>query len=340
MKTFQSTSIFLFLLFIGAAIQSTAQVNADIEGIIRSSQPFPEFQLFDSGIGQFRVEGSLYEVSNTINLAAFYDDLIFSSSTSGLVEERMRIDATTGNVGIGTNDPLQRLHAKGGNIMVENGSFYMLDGTQALFIDNVNGDLSIKTPGPAGSTQFYIEDEDGHIGINTNSPQNILHIKQTEVNDGIRLEASADTDYWTTYIDAADDFNFAYNGVLKAYILDTDGLYVQNSDRRLKNSIEPVQSVLDKVMQLKPSKYYYNQATRPDQKSWGFIAQEVEAVFPEIVKEKDGYKALAYDNFAIMSIKAIQEQQEIILSQADDIDRLNQQLINVLQRLNQLESGK
>ena len=75
-------------------------------------------------------------------------------------------------------------------------------------------------------------------------------------------------------------------------------------------------------MKLKPSKYYYKNVGHQDRKSWGFIAQEVEKYFPEIVREKNGYKGLAYDDFAILSIKAIQEQQAIIEEQQSENDEL------------------
>jgi hypothetical protein len=39
----------------------------------------------------------------------------------------------------------------------------------------------------------------------------------------------------------------------------------------------------------------------------GFIAQEVQPLFPDVVDEKDGYFAIAYDGFGPVAIGAIQE---------------------------------
>jgi hypothetical protein len=95
-----------------------------------------------------------------------------------------------------------------------------------------------------------------------------------------------------------------------AYILDTTGEYVVNSDERLKRDIEPLPSVLDNVMQLQASSYQFvNQSNQDTRRSIGFIAQDVQPLFPELVSEKDGTLGLSYAQFAVVAIKAIQEQQ-------------------------------
>ena len=44
----------------------------------------------------------------------------------------------------------------------------------------------------------------------------------------------------------------------------------------------------------------------------GFIAQEMEAIIPEVVNGEDGSKGLAYGHLTAVLVKAIQEQQTII----------------------------
>lgn len=79
--------------------------------------------------------------------------------------------------------------------------------------------------------------------------------------------------------------------------------------------------VLDNVMKLKPSTYDYVNIDNPENRSWGFIAQEVEKIFPEIVLQSGEFKGLSYDNFAVIAIKAIQEQQKIIEQQQAMLDQ-------------------
>lgn len=162
------------------------------------------------------------------------------------------------------------------------------------------------------------------VGIGVSTTWSDLHIKQSSTingNSGVRLEYKTNGKHWNTYIDSADDYNFRYNDALKAYIKDEDGMYTIPSDGRLKKKVENIGTTLDKIMRLRPVKYFYKNAARSKYKTHGFIAQEVEGIFPAFVSEKDGFKALAYDNFAIISIKAIQELKQTIDEQATSINQ-------------------
>lgn len=80
------------------------------------------------------------------------------------------------------------------------------------------------------------------------------------------------------------------------------------SDIRLKTNIEKIENALDKVCELSGYTYDMN-----NQRHSGVIAQEVEKVLPEVVKDReDGYKTVAYGNMVGLLIEAIKElKQEI-----------------------------
>lgn len=88
------------------------------------------------------------------------------------------------------------------------------------------------------------------------------------------------------------------------------------SDKRLKKNINPIKSSLDKILKLNAVEYEWNEITGV--KNYGFIAQEVEEVIPEIIryyedKELEGGKmTLHYESFIAHLTKSIQEQQKII----------------------------
>lgn len=66
------------------------------------------------------------------------------------------------------------------------------------------------------------------------------------------------------------------------------GSWVMSSDERLKTKIEPQTHALSRVMQLKPSSYEYNTDLPYGFSAGihhGFIAQDVEKVFPELVSD-------------------------------------------------------
>jgi hypothetical protein len=163
------------------------------------------------------------------------------------------------------------------------------------------------------------------VGIGRDFVTADLDIKQDFVSGngrGIKLEREDNTDDWRMYIGAGSDLGFAFNNTVKGMIDDATGDYVPSSDMRLKRDISPLGNVLDKINQLQPKTYQFIDDIS-NTKAIGFIAQEVEIVFPEIVREReDGYKGLAYDNFSVIAIQAIKEQQVIISQQQAIINDL------------------
>ena len=111
------------------------------------------------------------------------------------------------------------------------------------------------------------------------------------------------------------------------------------SDKRLKQNINTLNYGLETLMQLNPVSYEWNPAAYTKLTSQkelsknfqgtqvGFIAQEVEALIPEVVKEvKDGYKSLEYHNLTAVIVQAVKEQQTIIEAQKLAIEELSQQV--------------
>ena len=93
------------------------------------------------------------------------------------------------------------------------------------------------------------------------------------------------------------------------------------SDARLKDDIETIDNALDKVKSLRGVQYVWNKGSRKGQKDLGVVAQEVEQVLPEIVREKEmpllddsgeKYKTVDYEKMVGVLIEAIKEQQKQI----------------------------
>jgi Holliday junction resolvasome RuvABC DNA-binding subunit len=73
--------------------------------------------------------------------------------------------------------------------------------------------------------------------------------------------------------------------------------------------------------------YHYNKNNDSDPRLYGFVAQEVEKVFPEFVSiAGNGYKGIAYNNFSVIAIQAIREQQQIINELKSRIEVLEKSL--------------
>ena len=88
--------------------------------------------------------------------------------------------------------------------------------------------------------------------------------------------------------------------------------WIHVSDRRTKENIVNTEQVLPKVRQLQLKKYNY---IGNENETTGFIAQDVQTVFPDLVSEmEDGRLGVNYLGFSPLAIQAINEQQDIILS--------------------------
>jgi hypothetical protein len=96
--------------------------------------------------------------------------------------------------------------------------------------------------------------------------------------------------------------------------------YYKFSDRRLKTEVEPLENNLEKVLALHPVSYQWKEGDRKGKTEIGLIAQEVEEIIPEVVREQgrleDGstteYKTVDYEKLVSVLIGAVQEQQEQI----------------------------
>ena len=83
-----------------------------------------------------------------------------------------------------------------------------------------------------------------------------------------------------------------------------------SSDKRLKDNITPIENSLEKVGKLKGYEFDWNDNQEVyEGHDVGVIAQEVEAVVPEIVETRkhDGYKAVKYEKLVPLLINAINE---------------------------------
>ena len=101
------------------------------------------------------------------------------------------------------------------------------------------------------------------------------------------------------------------------------------SDARLKKDIRPFGPVLEQLVQLHPVYFRWKAEELPELQlgsgeSFGLIAQDVEAVIPEMVTEgRGGYKAVHYSMLPLMLLQALNEQENAIARQrAADEKRL------------------
>jgi len=289
------------------------------------------------------------------------DDLVFgyggSPVTSAGFVERMRIDNSTGNVGIGTSSPGTKLEVKANGdtsqevIKIRNSS-----GTEIMTIAAIdgNGDGYINfnsSPGTIntnGGDLILSPGGSGNVGIGTTSPSQKLHTNGTAGDTRTRTSTSNHGTYFESGVTSdsagillvaghassilniylqgsggvSNEFQFQHDGDFHA---DGDVIAFSTtvSDKRLKDNVKVIDNALDKVMKLRGVEFDWNQGKRKGQHDLGLIAQEVEEVLPELVREKtlctgeyegneQEFKTVDYEKIVGVLIEAVKEQQEQI----------------------------
>jgi hypothetical protein len=270
----------------------------------------------------------------------------------GSTTSRITIDVT-GSVGIGVTAPTSKLDVNGiivaGNTTATNGSIILQDqyslghvsnfGTNAssggpvvgycvypsssitnTFASSVTNALNISraafsvdsefrwyTGGSqtlnigaqATLTQKMALTNAGNLGIGISSPAYRL-----DVSGSARISGSLSVG------------NILPSATVGRIDASNDVVAFSTSDIRFKTNVTPISDALDKITQIGGYEFDWI----PNQEHHGFeghdvgvIAQEIEKVLPEVVKERDsGYKAVKYEKIVPLLIEAIKEQQKQI----------------------------
>lgn len=192
----------------------------------------------------------------------------------------------TGNFGVNVTSPLDKLHVVGG-ILVENG---------------------------AGSGIIRGGVNDAYHGMTFRGYPN--------AKDTTAMTAADVMSFW----EYGGDFRFYQKGAVFNMIGRLNGgtltvsgdviAYGSPSDRSLKENIKPIEGALDKVKKLKGVTFDWKQ--KDDQilnikEDYGFIAQEVQEVIPELVRMNDNGKLSLRDKGIVaVLVEAIKDQQKQI----------------------------
>jgi hypothetical protein len=125
---------------------------------------------------------------------------------------------------------------------------------------------------------------------------------------------------------------------LNVYTIDYHTL-ISSSDKRIKENIVPCPPLLKKLKELQAYNYnytdeYFKDFTKEEKavmqrKEYGFIAQEMEKIFPELVWVTDstGMLAINYVSMVPILASALNELHQVVETQAKEIEYLKKELM-------------
>jgi hypothetical protein len=309
-------------------VTGVSSTNADSRALIFAT----DTTAFAAGVGggitfraKYNTAGLYFDAGNIKGIKEnatdgnFAGALVFTTSPNGgSPTERMRIDSS-GNVGIGVTNP-----SAFGKLAV-NGNTVQLGGTGTIYINSfADATSSISNSGASGA---------GNLQFNTNNTERMRIDSSGRLLVGVTSPVQSGSTFYSATSAACVFYRPAGStGVaitsyfsdvggaqtFKAYV-DTSGAFVNISDARTKKNVEQLNLGIDIVSQLNPVSFnWLNEEESP--KTVGFIAQEVESVYPQAVttfdaSDSNGFadqKMMKNDALFPLLVKAIQEQQAMI----------------------------
>lgn len=279
--------------------------------------------------------------SNGIILGASPGQNVYLSTNYGPT----MVVANSGRVGIGTNSPLGKLHV----VETGNQSELIVDGIDPAIdfkhLGNNVGSISVTGQGGIslasyGSGDILItRNFIPEFRLQNNGKLSLGNLIQSFTAGGLNYygliakngmvfkttgEVNDANEEWAIGVGCCrfvsptgNVLDIKRNGNYVAY-LDKDGDWLSLSDKNLKTDIRVYQGTLEGLMKIKPFKYRYSDHLNYPE-TIGFIAQDIQPFFPEVVSSiisNTGEQVLSikYSKLGVIAIKAIQEQQELIVA--------------------------
>jgi len=335
-KTFSSSLI----------LNSSLNITSGAYSIIYNPSNSTYWQTYvdSSSVFNFGLNGTNVKASLT-NLGDFTANSFIKSggtSTQYLMADGSVSTLSSPITGSGTTNYLPKFT---GSTSIGDSAIYDNSGNVGIGIVPETWSSTIKALQIGTRTSLYDTNGSAILGYNiysntTNKYIESLPAMRYIINDLGHTWQTAPSGTADANITFTDSMTINTSGSVKVFNLGTGLVYSNGgaltstnpSDERLKDDITNIEYGLTEILQLRPVSYILKNDTINQGKQFGFIAQEVQEIMPELVKEfetKDGEEdviRLGLDKEGIYAalINAIKEQNEVLEKLKAEIDLLKQ----------------
>jgi len=276
-----------------------------------------EAQLYHYGSLKLATKSAGVDVTGNVTLGD-NDELRFGDSSDLIIEH----NASNGDIRNNTNDLLIRNLANDRDVRIlsDDGSggtadYFRADGSTGEAMLYFYGSEKLATKSTGVDVTGTVNTDKLEVFSNSNTP--LGNVKLGRVSDQYMDFHGGSSGNFMTSVTTTGNPKPMYLKVIEGsdtadFRFDGDGDFTASgnvtaySDERLKENIKPIGNAVDKVKQLRGVTYDWKETGKA---SVGVIAQEVEAVFPELVVENEEYKSVDYGKLTSVLIEAIKEQQ-------------------------------
>ena len=272
--------------------------------------------------------------SGTVNNWKYISDVTFDARLKILANGDVKIfkDLTLGdtsNILLGSDADLDISHNGAVGKIINNTGNFNIQGNAVRLMNKVGNEFYLTGTANAATTVYYdgsIAAQTSNVGLNVvggstgttfklkNSANDTDLVKifhsgastgntliTSEIGD-IKIQPNEDGSQVRLFENSSGSANQRL--VTTSNGITVNGTVTESSDVALKENIQPLSNVLEKVKQLTGYKYNFKNTTN---NSMGVIAQDVEKVFPELVHGEEGEKSLQYSGLIGALIESVKE---------------------------------
>ena len=224
------------------------------------------------------------------------------------------VTAGDGLTGGGTIAANRTINVVGGDGITANANDVAVTAAQTAITSLINSSL---TKSGTATDQEYIK-------FDTSNEVNV-HINDSEKLSVTAAGANVTGDFAASATSSAA--HILVTGIISGSQIEASGdvIAFSSSDRRFKDNLVVIEGSLDKIGKINGYEFDWNdKQTAYKGHDIGVVAQEIEAVLPEVVTTRgDGYKAVKYDKIVPLLIESIKELQKKVEDIEKNCDCLN-----------------